>query len=143
MNRYHSGRKARRYIGWILVAATAVQAPLMVPAGFAAGGRQKVVQLYFADPTKPYLSAEDRLVLAPDDPVAFGKLLVRELLKGSAQGNLPTIPPKTKLRDFFLLNNGTAVVDFSAAFRENQPGGCRNAQLTLFSVADVGRPSDA
>jgi spore germination protein GerM len=137
MKRHHPGRKARRYVGWILIAAAAIEAALMVPAGFAAEGKQKVVQLYFADPAKPYLTAEDRLVIAPDDPVAFGKLLVRELIKGSAHGNLPTIPRQTKLRDFFLLNNGTAVVDFSAAFRENQPGGCRNEQLTLFSVVNT------
>lgn len=137
MNKHHPGRKARRYIGWIFLGAAAVQAALMAPAGFAAVGKQKVVQLYFADPAKPYLTAEDRLVIAPEDPVAFGRLLVRELIKGSAHGNLPTIPRQTKLRDFFLLNNGTAIVDFSAAFRENHPGGCRLEQLTIFSVVNT------
>jgi spore germination protein GerM len=128
---------ARRHIGWMLIAMAAIQAALMAPASAAPAGKQKVVQLYFADPAKPYLTAEDRLVVAPDDPVAFGKLLVRELLKGSAHGNLATIPQQTKLRAFFLLDGGTAVVDFSAPFRENFPGGCRLEQLALFSVVNT------
>jgi spore germination protein GerM len=137
MNRHQPGRMTRRYIGWMLIAAAAVQVALTAPAGIAAEGKQKVVQLYFADPAKPYLTAENRLVIAPDDPVAFGKLLVRELLKGSARGNLATIPRQTQLKAFFLLDGGTAVVDFSAPFRENFPGGCRLEQLTLFSVVNT------
>jgi spore germination protein GerM len=128
---------AWRQMGWPLIVAAAIQVALMAPACIAAEGKQQVVQLYFADAGKPFLTAEDRVIIAPDDPVAFGKLLVAELLKGSAHGNRATIPGQTKLRAFFLLDDGTAIVDFSAAFRENHPGGCRLEQLTLFSVVNT------
>jgi spore germination protein GerM len=58
------------------------------------------------------------------------------LINGPDRRNLPTIPAGTQLRSFFLLGDGTAVVDFSTHLRDNHPGGCRLEQLTLFSVVN-------
>ncbi|MBC2710112.1 MAG: GerMN domain-containing protein [Desulfosarcina sp.] len=97
---------------------------------------KQMVHLYFADANRPFLIAEARVMVNPGDPMAFGRQLVVELINGSARGNLATIPTGTQLRSFFLLDDGTAVVDFSAQLRENHPGGCRLEQLTLFSVVN-------
>jgi spore germination protein GerM len=132
----------RRRIGWrriglSLLIAAAIQLAILAPACMAKAGRQEVVQLYFADARKPFLTAEERVMVRPDDPTAFGRLLVGELLKGSALGNLAVIPKETKLNAFFMLDDGTAIVDFSAQLRENHPGGCRLEQLTLFSIVNT------
>jgi spore germination protein GerM len=129
---------AWRHIGRILLVVVAIQAAMvMMPAHARVVGKQEVVQLYFGDSKKPFLTAEDRVMLIPEAPVIFGRMLVDELLKGSARGNLAVIPKGTTLNAFFLLDDGTAVVDFSAQFRENHPGSCRLEQLTLFSVVNT------
>ena len=125
-----------RWIGWLVIAGLAVHTPAMVPGCLAGQGEKQVVYLYFADATKPFLIAEARVMVDPGDPVAFGRQLVMELINGPARGNLATIPSGTQLRAFFLLGDGTAVVDFSAHLRENHPGSCRMEQLTLFSVVN-------
>jgi spore germination protein GerM len=96
----------------------------------------QLVHLYFSDAKRPFLVAEDRVVVYPGDPMAFGRQLVLELINGSTRGHVATLPAGTKLRSFFLLDDGTAVVDFSAQLRENHPGSCRREQLTLFSVVN-------
>lgn len=107
-----------------------------VPNCFAAEGDQQIMHLYFADAVKPFLVAETRAMIDPGDPVVLGRQLVLELINGPAHQNLPTLPMGTQLRSFFLLENGTAVVDFSAHLREKHPGSCRLEQLTLFSVVN-------
>lgn len=118
------------WIGWVLHAAA------MVPTGFAGETTNQLVHLYFADVTRPFLVAEARVVIDPGDAAAFGRQLVAELIAGSKRGYLATLPKGTQLRSFFLLEDGTAVVDFSVHLRENHPGGCRLEQLTLFSVVN-------
>ena len=107
-----------------------------MPDCLAGKGDKQVVHLYFSDATRPFLIAEERVVVNPGDPRAFGRQLILELINGSARGHLAAIPGGTKLRSFFLLEDGTAVVDFTAHLRENHPGSCRREQLTLFSIAN-------
>lgn len=124
-----------RKIAWRLAAAVMLCA-LPGLASSAGAAEKRVAHLYFADANRPFLVAESRVLLDPNDPVAFGRLLVSELLTGPASGSLLALPTATALRSFFLLDDGTAVVDFSAGLRENHPGGCRMEQLTLFSVVN-------
>ncbi len=127
---------AWRIAGWLITAGLVLHGPGM-PPGCAAGESDKqVVHLYFADAKRPVLIAEPRTMANPGEPTAFSRQLVLELINGSARGNLPTIPQETRLRSFFLLGDGTAVVDFSAHLLENHPGGCRLEQMTLFSIVN-------
>jgi spore germination protein GerM len=107
-----------------------------VPDCVAGEGDTQLVHLYFADAKRPFLVAESRVMVDPGAPTAFCRQLIMELINGSARGNLATIPKETQLRSFFLLDDGTAVVDFSPQLRENHPGSCRREQLTLFSVVN-------
>ncbi len=125
-----------RCIGWLLIAGLGFHVGVMVPDGGAVEGEQQVVHLYFADVKRPFLVAEARVMVNPGDPMAFGRQLVAELINGPAGGNLATLPAGTQLRSFFILGDGTAVVDFSTHLRENHSGSCRLEQLTLFSVVN-------
>lgn len=122
----------RSVMGALLVLFTALTLPVI------AGEEEKpLVHLYFADARKPFLVAEARtMVVRTGDPSALARRILHGLIDGSADGNLSTIPSGTQLRSFFLLDDGTAVVDFSLSFRESHPGGCRMEQLTLFSVVN-------
>jgi spore germination protein GerM len=104
--------------------------------GVAAQDRKQEIHLYFIDIQKPFLTAETRVVAASDDPVAFGRQIVDELIHGPSGGGVATLPAGTALRAFFVLADGTAVVDFSESLRNRHPGGCRSEQLTLFSVVN-------
>lgn len=122
--------------GWPVIALSLFLFFVGVSSGAPDGGEKQVVHLYFADTEQPFLIAETRVVVNPGDPVSFGRELVAALSRGSLNGNMATIPDGTTLRAFFLLEDGTAVVDFSEQFINNHPGGCRQEQLTLFSVVN-------
>lgn len=133
---HYSGKFLYRCIGWIVLAGLLVHVAGLLPGCHAGKGDKQLVHLYFSDAKRPFLIAEERVVVNPGDPLAFGRQLVLELINGSARGHLATVPAGTTLRSFFLLEDGTAVADFSVQLRENHPGSCRREQLTLFSVAN-------
>lgn len=137
MNLHHAGLFAFiRWLGWLAVCALAAHGSAMVPLCAAETGDQQVAHLYFADAKQPFLVGEARVMINTGDPVSFGRQLMVALINGPAGGHLATIPPATQLRAFFLLGDGTAVVDFSIHLRENHPGSCRQEQLTLFSIVN-------
>jgi hypothetical protein len=105
-------------------------------AGYAEDREKQVAHLYFADAKMPFLVGEERVLIDSGDPAAYARQIVRELINGPAGGKRATIPKGTRLRSFFLLKDGTAVVDFSSHLRKNHPGSCRQEQLTLFSVVN-------
>ncbi|MDX2453730.1 GerMN domain-containing protein [Desulfosarcina sp.] len=136
MNVLYGGITALRMVSWLIIAGLVVHGAGMLPGCAADEGDKQVVHLYFADVKRSFLIAEARVMVNPGEPLAFGRQLVLELIKGSARGNLATIPKETRLRSFFLLEDGTAVVDFSLHLRENHSGSCRLEQLTLFSIVN-------
>lgn len=136
MNVLYGGITALRGVGWLVISGLAIHVAATWPICFAGEMEKQVAHLYFADVKRPFLVAEARVMANPGDPMAFGRQLVLELIKGSERGNLATIPKGTRLRSFFLIGDGTAVVDFSTHLRENHPGSCRGEQLTLFSVVN-------
>lgn len=127
---------ALRSLGWSAMLVMAICLVSNAPACRAAEGEKLVAHLYFADRRHPFLVDEIRVTVDPGDPTVLSRWLIAELINGSTEGNLPTIPEGTRLRSLFLLEDGTAVVDFTAQFHRNHPGGCRLEQLTLFSVVN-------
>ena len=136
MRVFRRGMAAMRCVGWLAIAGLAVGVAIYVPDCAADKGDTQLVHLYFADAKRPFLIAESRVMVNHGDPTAFCRQLVLELINGSARGNLATIPEGTQLRSFFLLDDGTAVVDFSAHLWKNHSGSCRLEQLTVFSVVN-------
>jgi spore germination protein GerM len=94
------------------------------------------VFLYFADRTRPYLTAEARKIETQETACKFAEKIIKALIPGSIQGNINTIPANTGLRAFYITPDQMAVVDLSVAVNENHPGGCRTEQLTLFSIVN-------
>jgi spore germination protein GerM len=135
IKRHGWGHPLRR-AGWLTILGLGVHLAMLTAACLAQEGDRLVANLYFADPRNPYLVAEARVVANPGDPAALGRRLIAALIDGPSEGNYPTIPKGTRLRSFFLLADGTAVVDFTPQFRENHPGSCRMEQLTLFSIVN-------
>jgi spore germination protein GerM len=136
MDVHHGCAAALRGVARLAIAGLAFHWAMVAPDCIAGDGDMQVVHLYFADAKRPFLIAEARVMVNPGDPTAFGRQLVAELINGSTRGNLATLPAGTLLRTFFILDDGTAVVDFSTHLRENHPGSCRLEQLTLFSVVN-------
>jgi spore germination protein GerM len=136
MNVLYVGMTVLRIAGWLIIAGMVVHGASILPGCVAGEGEMQVVHLYFADAKRPFLVAEARVMVNPGEPSAFSRQLILELINGSARGNLPTIPNGTQLRSFFMLGDGTAVVDFSAHLRKNHTGSCRMEQLTLFSIVN-------
>lgn len=127
-------------IGWIsrlMVAWLTICGLAVVPGCLAGAGDQQLVHLYFADASKPFLVGETRYMVPSGDAQAFGRQVVAALINGPAGDNLATIPDGTRLRTFFLLGEGTAVVDFSDQLRLGHSGSCRQEQLTLFSIVNT------
>ena len=126
-----AGWISRVAVAWLTISGLAI-----APGCFAGADEQQPVHLYFDDAAKPFLVGETRLMTPSRDAQTFGRQVVTELINGPADEHLATIPEGTRLRTFFVLGDGTAVVDFSAHLRDEQSGSCRQEQLTLFSVVN-------
>jgi spore germination protein GerM len=71
----------------------------------------RTVQLYFESPELT-LVPERRDVALPENPAGAVPMVVRELLKGSANPSVPRLfPPDVLLRGAYLLPDGTVFVD--------------------------------
>jgi spore germination protein GerM len=136
MDIFAHGTTFFRRMGWLAITGTLFFFLTSAPCGSFESGNKQIVHLYFADRTQPYLVTETRVLVHADDPASFGRQLVEELVKGSTNDNMATIPEGAALRSLFYLEDGTAVVDFTESMRKNHPGSCRMEQLTLFSVVN-------
>ena len=132
----HGRKTSQRITGRRCILFALIWLTAFLPACLAGETEKLVAHLYFADPRSPFLVAEQRVIANPGDPATLGRRLIKELIDGPVEGNFPTLPAGTQLRAFFLQDDGTAVVDFSSQLRENHPGSCRMAQLTLFSIVN-------
>jgi spore germination protein GerM len=96
---------------------------------------ENVVHLYFTDRRGPFLHAQERVFSRPADPLAFGREILTMLIRGPRGELGRTLPVESEVRAFFI-DDGTAVVDFTDAIREQHPGGCRTELLTIFSIVN-------
>jgi len=102
-----------------------------------AANEAQEVFLYFTAGSQGMLVAEKRRVSDPENPVEFGQLIIRELIKGPANRNLSaTLPEDTTCRALYITKNGTAYADFSSALKEKHPGGTEAEMLTIYSIVN-------
>ncbi|MBC8198917.1 MAG: GerMN domain-containing protein [Desulfobacterales bacterium] len=97
---------------------------------------QSVVHLYFADRENRFLIAEDRAVLHSDEPADLGRIIIKELMGGPREGLMQTIPAGTKLRAFYITQDGIAYVDLTGEIAEEHPGGVKSELLTIYSMVN-------
>lgn len=126
-------------IGW-LSARRMAEAPAPAPPETvkeSLGSSKQQVHLYFSDAQGAYLTAERQFMDRPADNVLFGRRLIEALIKGPQKGGGRTLPADASLRAVYILDDGTAVVDFHADAMAHHPGGIGCELLSLYSVVNT------
>ena len=123
----------------LLVAFTGANAQVSdTGPGDVPGQPQKtVVHLYFSDKDEAFLQSEDRVVVAPQDPIPLATLILDLLIKGPRTELVKTIPDSTRVRALFLKPEGIAYVDLTAEMSENHPGGVKTEIMTIYSLVNT------
>jgi len=103
------------------------------------------VLLYFASPDyikhNGFLVAQDgynreKMLANPTNPVMFAKNIIQALISGPDDGLMRTLPQDTKLRALYVTDDGTVYTDFSAALKDNHPGGVMAELITIYSIVN-------
>ena len=139
--------------GWIVATALAAMCalgcmpgPVMAvdePGEFSGGGSAAVqgdrqrAYLYFADTSSPFLTAEERSLPPADTAQAYAENIITGLIEGSKRGLVRTLPPETRLRALYILNDGTAYVDLTEGVRASPTGGVTAELLTVYAVVNA------
>lgn len=92
------------------------------------------VRLYFSDRETGLLKTEERNMRHPETTLEFGRMILGALLIGPEKNGERTLPSETLLRAFYVLRDGTAVVDFSKEVATRHPGGAMSEYATVMSV---------
>lgn len=104
----------------------------------ATGREEKVVRLYFYNPRSggsgaSLLMREERALPHTDDVQLMARLVVQELFKGSRDG-LRMFPEQARLRQLYVLEDGTAVVDLPRDVLNAMPGGIASELAVIESI---------
>ena len=125
-------------------------APLADESGEASGGDalpggdekagdadlKQAIHLYFVAADGRQLVAETRMVMRPIDSVAFGRQIVLSLLEGPRSPARRSLPEETRLRAFYLSEDGTAYVDLDESVAQHHPGGVTLERLSIYSLVN-------
>jgi spore germination protein GerM len=95
-----------------------------------------VVHLYFSDKSNSFLTAEERDIFQPDNPVEFAKIIIEALIDGPQKGHMRTIPAGTKIRALYVTPDGTAYVDISNTIKDSHSGGIKTELFTIYSIVN-------
>jgi hypothetical protein len=114
------------------VTATPAETP-----SFTSEQNRREVTLFFQEGDSESLGPEKRKIFLTSSAADQAKQIVVELINGPLEkGLLPTLPPQTRLRGFYLDRSGTAYVDFSSELVDFHPGGTDEEIATIFSIVD-------
>ena len=106
--------------------------PVPVPAA----RKKTVIKLYFEGAEDAQLYPEEREADETIEPAARARLVLEELVKGSARELLPTVPQGTSVHEVYLDPAGVAYVDFSHEIRDSHMGGSEGEIMTVESVVN-------
>jgi hypothetical protein len=79
------------------------------------------VLLFFASSDAMYLTGEPRRIELTESTTENCRRAIGALIEGSTALNTPILPPQTKLRALYLLDQGELVVDFSRELELGHP----------------------
>lgn len=96
--------------------------------------RLETVRLYFGDPERFALRAEDRTIVAGPDVTEKIGACVQELATGSLTGGFPVVPPDTRLVKAYVDPWGLAFLDFNRALLGKRPPGDGEEWLAVASL---------
>jgi len=97
---------------------------------------KQVAYLYFADKSKPFLTAEERELSGSKNPEVLGKAIIKALINGPQQDLMRTIPADAGLRALYLTRKGVAYVDMTDNIKVKHPGGAGSELLTIYSIVN-------
>lgn len=99
--------------------------------------RTATVEIYFPSASSDGLVGEFRQIFDTVSPGDRAKQIVADLISGPTSDDcLRAVPPNTRLRQVYVLNDGTAYVDFSSALTEGIGGGSMKELLTVYAIVD-------
>ena len=98
------------------------------------------VKLYFCrpgavSPDSDFLFSEKRSVFKTEDAVLIALQIVNEIIIGSEQRELKIFSENARLRQVYLLEDGTAIVDLSREASQELVGGVTSELCALHSLA--------
>jgi len=83
------------------------------------------------------LTAQDDTIFKSGELANRAKQILQKLQEGPhTDGALPSVPKDTKIQDFFISQQGIALVNFSSNISTSHPGGVLNELATIYSVVD-------
>lgn len=95
------------------------------------------VTLYFPSATGDGLAPEPREIFKTKTPSDRAKQILSDLISGpTTDGALAALPSGTRLRQVYVLDDGTAYADFSADLLSASAGGSDDEIRTVYSVVD-------
>jgi len=108
------------------------------PAAPGAPLRSHTVELYFPARLGNGLVGEYSEIYETAAPGDRIKQIVTELVSGPTNNEeaLPALPSGTRLRQVYVLDDGTAYLDFTADLREGISGGSMEELLTVYAIVD-------
>jgi spore germination protein GerM len=99
--------------------------------------RRLNVLIYFPGSEGDGLVGEPREIFNTTAPGDRAKQILADLISGSdEQENLRAVPPGTQLRQVYILEDGTAFVDFSADLKEGMRGGSTEELFTIYAIVN-------
>ncbi|MFC2157581.1 GerMN domain-containing protein [Acidobacteriota bacterium] len=98
--------------------------------------KTRSVILYFISEEDSLLHPETRKILDLPSVSLMGRNLVEELLLGSRNGLISPFPQDTKLREFYLTEEGVAYADFSREIRESHMNGASADVAIVYSIVN-------
>lgn len=98
------------------------------------------VNLYFCrlgavSPDADFLLSEKRSVFKTEDVMLNARQIVNEVMKGSEEEGGKIFSENARLRQVYLLEDGTAIVDLSREASEELVGGVTSELCALYSIA--------
>ncbi len=98
---------------------------------------EETVTLYFPSAASDGLVSETRQILHTAVPGDRAKQIISDLLAGpSGEAAVSLVPEGTRLRQVYVLDDGTAYADFSEELRSGIEGGSDAEILTVYSIVN-------
>jgi len=96
---------------------------------------QREVLVLFPSGADDLLHAQRRVIFWTSAVTDRAKQVVGALIEGPIGGSLPILPAGTQIRELYLLDDGTAFVDFPREILGG-PGGSTSELLTVYAIVD-------
>jgi spore germination protein GerM len=95
------------------------------------------VEVYFPSAADEGLIGEFREIFNTANPGDRAKQIIADLISGpETDSALRALPPTTRLRQVYVLDNGIAYLDFSSDLREGLGGGSMEEILAVYAIVN-------